>query len=183
MPSFLLGVVLSLALESTTKASQEMSRILNFLKTCGLGFLIDGALNRHKPYLITRSDAWKRGRGKGHPCQRPFFKCLFLPFCRAPSPSMISLQQTLKLSLHIHTVYSSTILSRVSIQSQPPSLSFPIFTNHFDHTSHILPLSLHLFFHYSPLTLPFIFQSYSIWQSNSCPLTSPITITSVRLYC
>lgn len=127
MPSFLLGVVLSLALESTTKASQEMSRILNFLKTCGLRFLIDGALNLHKPYLITRSDAWKRGRGKGHPCQRPFFKCLFLPFCRAPSPSMISLQQTLKLSLHIHTVYSSTILSRVSIQSQPPSLSLPIF--------------------------------------------------------
>lgn len=57
MPSFLLGVALSLALESTTKASQEMSRILNFLKTCGLGFLIDGALNLHKPYLITRSDA------------------------------------------------------------------------------------------------------------------------------
>lgn len=143
MPSFLLGVVLSLALESTTKASQEMSRILNFLKTCGLGFLIDGALNLHKPYLITRSDAWKRGRRKGHPCQRPFFKCLFSLFCWAPDPSMISLQQTLKLSLHIHTVYSS---SHVSIQTQPPSLSLPIFIKSF--WSHIPPISLHLFFYY-----------------------------------
>lgn len=128
------------------------------------------------PQTLPHHTIWcmKKGTGKGASVPENILKYLFLPLCLAPSPSMTSLQQTLEPSSHIYIFFYYSP-SRVSMQSQPPSLSLPISSKSFlSHIPPSVPPSILLLLFY-PL-LPSIFQSHSTWQSNSCPLTSPITV-------
>lgn len=106
--------------------------------------------------------------------------------CWFSSPSMRSLQQPPRLLFNIHiplllipTLYQSifhfiTLFSLwVRAYSHQPIISIAFVVKTF--LSHVPHLSLHLFFYYS-LSFPSMYQSPSIWQSNSCPLTSPITV-------
>lgn len=119
------------------------------------------------------------GDREKHLHQRTFFEvhhlCWFLPLCMAQSPSMTSLQQTLKLSLHIRIfpLSSSTSLSiylsfyytslSSSASIQPPAS---------------LPFSFHLykiiFYHMSPLS-PSIYSS--VTPSLTLHLSVPVYLT------
>lgn len=91
-------------------------------------------------YLIAEPDLCSRGQRKEASVPENILKCLFFfPLCMAPSTSMTSLQQTLKLSLHIHislilppplSIYLLfIILSSVRVPAyshQPPSFPPPI---------------------------------------------------------
>lgn len=140
------------------------------------------------PTNLTSPHTTKKGTGgRGiHARERFFFfwsssvVLFFLP------PSMTSLQQTLKPSLHIHislfspppacqsiSFYCTFLSSSASIQP-PASLSFSshLYKIIFTTCRPSLPPSILLLL---PL-LPSINQSQSTWQSNSCPLTSSITV-------
>lgn len=124
----------------------------------------------------------KKGTGKGASVPENILKYLFLPLCLAPSPSMTSLQQTLEPSSHIYIFFYYSP-SRVSMQSQPPSLSLPISSKSFlSHIPPSVPPSILLLLFY-PL-LPSLHLSVSLYLTIKF-LSSHITYNclSVALSC